>query len=134
MKTKVFEDIVEENLSDSSTINGLRARSQNYPLHKPMVYYDHDRIMAIRGREVHDKVNGQLFKGEGVQGGDGNEWGNGRMSVDLVLLTDGASINEIFDKGCETQPPEVTLRIALVQKMSMWPEEGKECMEWSSEE
>ena len=32
------------------------------------------------------------------------------MSVDLVLLTDGTSINEVFDKGCEIQPPEVALK------------------------
>ena len=57
MKTKVFEDIVEKNLSNSGSINGLRARSQNYSLHKPMVDYDHDRIMAIGGREVCDKVD-----------------------------------------------------------------------------
>ena len=81
-----------------------------------MVYYDHNRIMAIRGREVCNKVNGQLFKGEGMQGGDGNKWRNGRMSVDLVLLTDGISINEAFDKGCETQPPEVILKDSLSVK------------------
>ena len=113
MKTKVFEDIVEENLSNSSSINGLKARSQNYPLHKPMIYYDHDRIMAIRGREVCDKVDGYLSEGEGVQGGDGNEWRDSRMSVDLVLLIDGTSINEVFDKGHETWPPEVMLKDSL---------------------
>ena len=57
MKTKVFKDIVEENLSNSGGINGLRARSQNYPLCKPMVYYNHNRIMAIGGREVCDKFD-----------------------------------------------------------------------------
>ena len=78
-----------------------------------MVYYNHNRIMAIRGRKVHDKVNGQLFEGEGVQGGDGDKWGNGRMSVDLVLLTDDTSINEAFDKECKTRPLEVMLKDSL---------------------
>ena len=81
-----------------------------------MVYYDHNRIMAIRGWEVHDKVNGQLFEGEGVRGGDGDKWGNGWVSVDLVLLTDGTSINEAFDKGCEIQPPEVVFKDSLSVK------------------
>ena len=116
METKVFENIVEENLSDFYSINGFRARSLNYPLHKPMVYYDHNRIMAIRRREVHDKVDRQLFEEEGVQRGDGDKWEDGRVSVDLVLLTDSTPINEAFDKGCKTWPPEVTLKDSLSAK------------------
>ena len=38
------------------------------------------------------------------------------MSVDLVLLTDSTSINEAFDKGCKTWPPEVTLKDSLSVK------------------
>ena len=78
-----------------------------------MVYYDHNRIMAIGSRKVHDKVNGQLLEGEGVQGGNGNERRDSRMGVDLVLLTDGTPIDEVFDKRGKAQPPEVTFENSL---------------------
>ena len=38
------------------------------------------------------------------------------MSIDLVLLTDGASINKVFDKGCQTWPSKVTFEDGLCAK------------------
>ena len=35
------------------------------------------------------------------------------MGVDFVLLTDRTSINEIFDKGCKSRPPVVSLKDGL---------------------
>ena len=35
------------------------------------------------------------------------------MGVDFVLLTEGASINEVFYKGRETRPPKVTFKDSL---------------------
>ena len=35
------------------------------------------------------------------------------MSVNLILLADGAASNEIFHKGGETRPPKVTVEDGL---------------------
>ena len=58
MKTKVFEYKVKKQLGDSYSIDGFMARCKNYPLHKPMVDHNHDRIKSHRRREVGDEVNG----------------------------------------------------------------------------
>ena len=78
-----------------------------------MVYYDHDRVMAIGRGKVRDKVNGQLLEGEGVQGGDGNERRDSWMGVDFVLLTDGTSVDEVFDKRGKAWSPEVMFKNSL---------------------
>ena len=58
MKTEAFEYKVKEQPGNSSGVNGLLARCQNYPLHKAMVDHDHDRVKPLRRREVGDEVNG----------------------------------------------------------------------------
>ena len=78
-----------------------------------MVYYDHNRVMAIGGRKIGDEVNRELLKGKGSRGGDGHEWRDGQMGVDLVLLTEGTSIDKVFYEGRETGPPEVTFKDSL---------------------
>ena len=78
-----------------------------------MVYYDHNRVMAIGGRKISDEVDRELFKGEGYRGGDGRKWRDGQMGVDFVLLTEGTSINEVFYEGRETGPPKVTFKDSL---------------------
>ena len=75
-----------------------------------MVYYDHNRVVAIRGREISDEVNRELLEGEGGRGGDGRKWRDGWMGVDFVLLTKGAAINKVFYKGGEVQPPKITFK------------------------
>ena len=70
-----------------------------------MVYYDHNR------RNVSDEVNRELLKGEGGRGGDGHKWrDDGWMGVDLILLTDGTAVDEVFHKGGETWPPKITFK------------------------
>ena len=75
-----------------------------------MVYYNHNRVMAIRGRKIGDEIDRELFEGEGGRGEDGHKWRVGQMDVDFVLLTEGASINEVFYEGRETGPPKVTFK------------------------
>ena len=69
--------------------------------------------MAIGSGKVCDKVNGQLLEEEGVRGGNGNERRESRMGVNLVLLTDGTPIDEVFDKRGKAWPPEVTFKNSL---------------------
>ena len=69
--------------------------------------------MAIRGRKISDEVDRELFKGEGGRGGDGHKQRDGWMGVDFVLLTEGASVDEVFYEGRETRPPKVTFKDSL---------------------
>ena len=47
------ENMEEKELGYSCHINDFVARAENYPLHKPMVYYDHDQIKdPLEGRSV----------------------------------------------------------------------------------
>ena len=78
-----------------------------------MVYYDHNRVMAVGGRKIGDEVDRELFKGEGDRGGDGRKQRDGWMGIDFVLLTEGAPIDEVFYEGRETRPPKVTFKNSL---------------------
>ena len=62
-----FVHIVKKEGGSTKGINSLVTRDKNYPLRKAMVYHDHDRVKACGGREIGDKVDGDLF--EGAEGG-----------------------------------------------------------------
>ena len=70
-KSKVKEYFVEKEGGDSFGGNGFLSRAKNYPLSKPMVYHDHERIEARGDREVRDKVTGDLLEGAGSGGLNG---------------------------------------------------------------
>ena len=61
-KFKTKEDFVEKEGCDPFSGNGFLGRAKNYPLSKPMVYHDHERIEACGDREVRDKVTGDLLE------------------------------------------------------------------------
>ena len=50
VKAESRENMGEKELGDSSSINVFCAGAINYPLHKAMVYHDHDRIITMRVR------------------------------------------------------------------------------------
>ena len=81
-----------------------------------MVYYDHNRIMASRGREISDGIDRELFEGKDSRGSDWQERRDSGMSVDFILLADGTAINEVFDKQGATRPPEITFEDDLSVK------------------
>ena len=70
-KSKAKEDFVEKEGGDSFGGNGFLGRAKNYPLSKPMVYHDHERIEAGRHREIRNKVAGDLLEGARGDGFDG---------------------------------------------------------------
>ena len=78
-----------------------------------MVYYDHNRVVAIGGREIGDEVNRELLKGEGGRGGDRHKQRDGWMGVDFVLLTEGTAVDEVFHEGGETWPPKIMFKDRL---------------------
>ena len=66
--------------------------------------------MAIGDRKINDKINGELLEGKCSIGLNGCKQGNSGMSVNLILLTDCTAVDDVFDKGGETRPPEVTFK------------------------
>ena len=75
-----------------------------------MVYYDHNRVMGVREREISDEVDGELLEREG--GGRSNrlEWRDCGMSINLALLTNSTAIHKVFDEGSETGPSKVMFK------------------------
>ena len=75
-----------------------------------MVDHNHNRIKARGKREIGNKINRKLFEGERDSGRDWTQRGSSRMSVDLVLLANGTSCNEMLDKGGKAWPPEIAFK------------------------
>ena len=57
VEAKSFEHVIKKNLCYSRDINDFRARGKDYPLRKPMVYYDHDRVVPIGEGKISDKID-----------------------------------------------------------------------------
>ena len=89
------------------------AEHVQHPLHKAMVDHNHNRIKSRGKREISDEINRKLFEGERDSGRDWTERGNGRMSVDLVLLANSTTHNEMFDKGGKAWLPEIAFKDRL---------------------
>ena len=70
-KSEAEEDFVEKEGCDPFGGDGFLGRAENYPLSKPMVYHDHERVEARGDREVGDKVAGDLLKGARGDGFNG---------------------------------------------------------------
>ena len=69
-KAKAEEDFVEEKGGDPFSGDGFLGRAKNYPLSKPMVYHDHERIEAGGYGEIHNEIAGDLLEGAGGDGLD----------------------------------------------------------------
>ena len=74
-KSEAKEDFVEKERGDSLSSNGFLGRAKNYPLSKPMVYHDHERIEAGRYGKICDQIVGDLLKGSRSDGFDGERGG-----------------------------------------------------------
>ena len=78
-----------------------------------MVNHDHNRIKIHGEGKISDKIDRELLERKQNRGQDRTEWRTHRVCVDLGLLANHTACNEMFDKGRETQPPEVTLKDRL---------------------
>ena len=101
------EYIFEKEFSYPFGIKGFVARDENHPLRKAMVDHNHQRVIAMRGQEVSDQVDGQLLKQAGADRGDRGECRDSWMGIDLHLLAKGAPSNKTVDEGRHTWPPVV---------------------------
>ena len=57
VKAESRENMGEKELGNSGSVNVFSAGAINYPLHKAMVYHDHDRIKTMGIRQSHDKIH-----------------------------------------------------------------------------
>ena len=67
-KSEAEEDLVKKEGCDPFSGDGFLGRAKNYPLSKPMVYHDHERVEARGDREIGDKVARDLLEGAGGEG------------------------------------------------------------------
>ena len=72
-----------------------------------MVNHDQKGIETIGKGKVGDQITGDLLKGAGAGGRNGEEWGTGRMGVDLVLLARGTSADITMNVRGEARPPKL---------------------------
>ena len=97
---------MEKKGGDSFGGNGFLGRAKNYPLSKPMVYHDHERIEARGDREIRDKIAGDLLERARGDRFNGRKGGYGGMRVNFVLLAEGTALDISADEGSESGPPE----------------------------
>ena len=83
-----------------------------------MVNHDHERIIAMRGREVGNQINRQLLKQPGAVGGNGRQCRYSRVGIDLHLLAKGIAGDKVADEGGHTQPPVVPRQQGISAKES----------------
>ena len=61
-KSKTKEDFVEEKGGNPFSGDGFLCRAKNYPLSKPMVYHDQERIEARGDGKIGDEITGDLLE------------------------------------------------------------------------
>ena len=74
-KSEAKENFMEEKRDDSFGSNQFLSRAENYPLSKPMVYHDQERVKARGDEEICDKIAGELLEGAGGKGLIGDKGG-----------------------------------------------------------
>ena len=72
-----------------------------------MVDHDQKGIKTIRKGKVSDQITGDLLEGAGARGQNGEEWGSGRMGVDLVLLARCTPPDIAANVRSEARPPKL---------------------------
>ena len=107
IETKSFEYFGEEQGSDPSGVNDFLSRTENYPLSKPMVNHNQKGIETIRKGKVSDQITGDLLKGAGAGGWNGEQGRSGWMCVDLVLLARGTTTDIALNIRGEAWPPKL---------------------------
>ena len=61
---------MEEQGCDPFSGDGFLGGAENYPLSKPMVNHNQERIKRQERRKIHDKVTGYLLEGASAEGFD----------------------------------------------------------------
>ena len=72
-----------------------------------MVDHNQKGVKTIGKGKVGDQITGDLLKGVGAGGQNGEEWRMGWMGVDLVLLARGTSADITSNIRGEAQPPKL---------------------------
>ena len=97
---------MEKEGCDPFGCNGFLGGAENYPLSKPMVDHDHERIEAGGQRKIRDKIARNLLERTRGDGFNGRKGGYGGVRVNFVLLAEGTALDVAADVGGEAGPPE----------------------------
>ena len=106
VQAKAEENFVEEKGSDPFGGDGFLSRAENYPLSKPMVDHDQERVKACRDRKICDQVTRDLLEGARSGGFDRGKWRDGGVSIGFVLLAFSTDLDIAVDKEGQARPPE----------------------------
>ena len=77
-KSEAEENFVEEKGRDFLGGDGFLSRAKNYPLSKPMVYHDQERVKARGDGKICDEIARNLLeraRGDGLMGDKGGTVG-----------------------------------------------------------
>ena len=78
VKPKVEVDLVEKEGGDPFCSDRFLGGAENYPLCKPMVNHNQERVKAREDQKVSDEITRDLLKGSRGKGPDGGErWDSG---------------------------------------------------------
>jgi len=124
VETKVGKNVFQKQGGDTGGINSFGTRDGNYPLHKPMVNHDQNRVKIEGEQKIRDHVAGDLLEWAGGRGGDGAKPRDSQVSINLVSLASGIASYKSMDKGGQTGPPVVTLNqvngVEVTAMFSCW--------------
>ena len=71
-----------------------------------MVDHDQKGIKTVRKGKVGDQITGDLLKGVGAGGWNGEKWGTGWVIIDFVLLARGTSADITSNVRGKAWPPK----------------------------
>ena len=106
-KSETKEDLVEEKGGNPFGSDGFLHRAKNYPLSKPMVYHDQERIKVQGVGKISDEIAGDLLEWARSKQFDRRQWRYGGVSVSFVLLAFSTAFDISADKGSKAWPPEL---------------------------
>ena len=72
-----------------------------------MVDHNQKGIKTIRKGKVGDQIAGDLLKGAGAGGWNGEKWGSRQVGIGFVLLAQGTSTDITADVRGKAWPPEL---------------------------
>ena len=111
METKLRENIGKKELSDSLSVNVFCARGINYPLHKAMVYHDHNQIISVGIGQSSDEIHQYGREWEACFNSQRGKSGHCGMSVYLGHLAVSTSQDELSEEGRHSRPTIVPLHL-----------------------
>ena len=98
---------MEEKSGYPLSSGGFLGQTEDYPLRKPMVDHDQQRVEALGRRKIGDEIARDLLKRAGARGGNRDKGWGGGMGIGFCLLAHATALDVFVYKLCKTWPPIV---------------------------